>query len=226
MTTMKRLCLTIALALPLAAGAAFKCVDERGLTHIGDTPPAGCAKVMMYEVTRSGKVVREIAPTMTEEQVKERAAAAKRKKEEDRIASEQRRKDLALLATYSSENEFDVVRDRTIEPITGRIKVAKSRITEVDKRSAKVQEELEFYKAGKSGKSTRKVEAPPMLVSELERLANERATLEKNIANYEKEIVELQAKFDVDKQRWIAIKAGGATPAPVQPKVVPTAAKK
>jgi hypothetical protein len=226
MTTMKRLFLLLAATLPLGAGAAYKCVDERGLTHIGDTPPPGCAKVMMYEVTRSGKVIREIAPTMTEEQVKERAEAAKRQKEADRLASEQRRKDLALLATYANESEFDVVRDRTIEPIHGRIKVAKERITAVDKRTAKVQEELEFYKAGKSGKSSRKVEAPPMLVSELERLGNERASLEKGIVSSEKEIVDLRAKFEVDKQRWIAIKAGGATAAPAPPKVVPTAGKK
>ena len=49
--------LLLALCAPLA-GAAYKCVDEKGLTHIGDTPPAGCASVVMYEVTKRGTVIR------------------------------------------------------------------------------------------------------------------------------------------------------------------------
>src|SRR5438045_7144372 len=64
---MKRLLILIAAVWALQAGAAFKCVDERGLTHIGDTPPPGCARVMMYEVTPSGKVLRQIEPTPTPE---------------------------------------------------------------------------------------------------------------------------------------------------------------
>lgn len=227
-TTMKKTCLILALALAFApaAGAAYRCVDERGLTHIGDTPPAGCANVMLYEVTRSGKVVREIPPTMTEEQVKARAEAERQKKEADRIAAIQKRKDMALLATYATADEFDVVRDRTIEPIHGRIKVARSRIVEVDKRTKKVNEELEFYKAGKSKSSKKEVVAPPMLVSELERLTSERAALEESIANYEREIAELRAKFDVDKQRWVAIKAGGSGTGAADAKPVATSGRK
>lgn len=225
-TTMKTLCFLIALAFAPAAGAAFKCVDERGLTHIGDTPPAGCAKVMMYEVTRSGKVMREIPPTMTEEQVKARVEADRLKKIADRAAAEQKRKDTALLATYASESEFDVVRDRTVEPIHSRIKVTKTRIADIDKRAKKVDEELEFYKAGKSKASRKGAEAPPMLVSEQERLAEERKQLLRNIEGYEREIVELRAKFDTDKQRWLAIKAGGTGASIPDARTVPTAAKK
>lgn len=225
-TTMKKLCLLIAIAFAPAAGAAYKCVDERGLTHVGDTPPSGCAKVMMYEVTRSGKVIREIPPTMTEEQIKALREAERVKKEADKVAAIQKRKDMALLATYSSEAEFDIVRDRTIEPINGRIKIAQARIGEVDKRMKKVEEEMEFYKAGKAKGSKKTVEAPPMLVSEQERLTAERATLEKNIAGYQREIAELREKFDHDKERWVAIKAGGANAAAPGAKSVPAAAKK
>lgn len=209
---MKKICLLLAITFAPAAGAAYKCVDEKGRTHIGDTPPAGCANVLMYEVTRSGKILRTIEPTMTDEQVRAKAEEAVRRKEADRAAAEQKRKDTALLATYSSEAEFDVVREHTVAPINGRIRSAQERIKEVEKRTRKVEEELEFYKAGK-GKSKRGGEPPPMMVSELERLVKEKQTLEKNIADYEKEIGELSARFEVDKQRWLALKTRGTNPA-------------
>src|SRR6186997_3249602 len=107
----KKLCLLVTLAaLSAPASAAFRCVDEKGRTHIGDTPPAGCANVVMYEVTRGGTVIRTIQPTMTEEQVKARADAEEQARVAERAGAEQKRKDMALLSTYANEKEFDVAR--------------------------------------------------------------------------------------------------------------------
>ena len=214
-TTFKTLALATSLAFAGAAGAAYKCVDEKGKTHVGDTPPDQCANVVMYEVTRSGSVIRKIEPSLTAEQVKARAEAEEKKKEADKLAGEAKRKDLALLATFSSEGEFDVVRDRTIEPIRGRIKSAQERIVAIDKRTKEIDEEMEFYKAGKKASSTKKAEAPPNLVAELERLKAEKQGLVRGIASHEREIKDLQAKFDVDKKRWVALKGGaGSASAP------------
>ena len=184
---MKRTSIAVALALWAgSAGAAYKCVDAKGITHIGDTPPPGCAAVMMYEVTPTGKVIRAIEPTLTPEQAKALAEQAAKKREADARAAEQKRRDQALLATYSSEKEFDVARDRNIEPIRTRISVAKDRIEQVDKRQKTLEEEMEFYKSGKSkGKAK---EAPATMTDEMARLGKERATLQSNIAGYEKEI--------------------------------------
>ena len=214
-TTMKTLCLATSILFAASAGAAYKCVDEKGLTHVGDTPPDPCANVLMYEVTRSGAIIRRIEPSLTPEQAKVRAEVDERKKESEKAANEQKRKDLALLATYSTEAEFDVVRDRTIEPINGRITSAKERIEAIDKRVKEIEDEMEFYKAGKSSKATaKKSEAPPMMVGEIERLRREKQGLVKGIATSEKEIVDLRAKFEVDKKRWLALKSGaGSRPA-------------
>jgi hypothetical protein len=222
---MKTLCLAVSAVMALPAQAAFKCVDEKGRTHIGDTPPEQCAKVVMYEVTRTGTVLRTIQPTLTEEQVKARIAEDEKRKEGEKVAAEQKRKDLALLATYSSEAEVDVARDRNVEPIQGRIKLAKERITAIDKRNKELDEELEFYKAGKSSKAgAKKVEAPPMMVEEQARLKHEKQTVTKSIAGYEKEITDLTSKYAVDKKRWLALKTGGGAaavdPKPGEPKPV------
>lgn len=206
---MKRTWLLIALLGATHAGAAYKCVDERGITHVGDTPPPGCAKVLMYEINRAGQVLREIPPTLTPEQVKQKQIEDSKRREAEKVAAEQKRKDTALLQTFSSEKEFDVVRDRNIEPLKSRIRNAQERIKAVDKRAKEVEEESEFYKAGKKSKAKGKSgEMQKQFVDELDRLKAEKATLTKSIAATEKEIEELREKFDADKRRWVRLKEG------------------
>jgi chromosome segregation ATPase len=202
---MKRLLILAMLAAP-AAHAAYRCKDETGITHFGDTPPAACANVTMYEVSRSGTVLRTIEPTPTPEQLKARREEAARKVEADKAAAEQRRKDLALLATYSSEKDIDTSRDLNLQPIEGRIKSAQDRIVAVDKRRKELDAEMEFYKAGKSKGTGKTREAPAQLVADVERVKNERATLERSIKEYEKEMQEVRERYEADKKRWHELK--------------------
>lgn len=205
---MKKLCVTLALLHAPFAHAAYKCLDEKGVTHFGDTPPAGCANVVMYEVSPTGHVLRSIDPTPTPEQLKTRLEQQKKQKEADRIASEQRRKDMALLNTYSSESEIDVARDRNIEPIRSRINGAQERMAEIDKRLKSIGEEMEFYKAGKKGgKDAKNVQPPANLVADRDRATKEKASLEKSVAEAHKEIEAVRARYDADKQRFAQLKA-------------------
>ena len=201
----------LSLWVPLA-GAAYKCVDAKGVTHIGDTPPAGCATVMMYEVTPTGKVLRAIEPTPTPEQAKVLQAEAERKREAERKAAEQKRKDVALLSTYASEKEFDTARDRNVEPVMARINSAQERIQAIDKREQDLKEQMEVYTSGKSkaGKA-KETEMPASRGAELKRVESDKATLAASIAGYEKEIEQIKTKYDADKKRWVELKSGSAT---------------
>jgi hypothetical protein len=212
------------LVLP-SAHAAYRCVDQKGVTHIGDTPPPGCATVMMYEVTPKGKVLREIPPSLTPEQIKVKELEAERRKAADKAAAEQRRKDLALLNTYGTEKEFDVARDRNIEPIKARIASVQDRLAAIEKRITAIEEESEFYKAGKS-KGSKGREVPATLTQELARLQKERDTLAKALPAHEKEIEQVRTRFDTDKQRWMTLKVTGPTPEPAKPALTPAAAGK
>lgn len=209
---MKRTCIVIAALIAPAAGAAYKCVDEKGITRIGDTPPAECANVVMYETTRSGAIMRKIDPTPTPEQLKARAEEAERMKSVKRAEGEQKRKDMALLNTFSTEKEFDVARERNIEPIKGRIASALERIKGVEEREKQLEEEMEFYRAGKSKARSSKGgnEAPSTLVADLQRVRAEKAALVSATAGYEKEIEQVRVKFDTDKKRWLELKAESA----------------
>ena len=206
MKTKTTLCFLAALAFAPAAFATFKCVDEKGVTRIGETPPDECGNVPIQELSRGGQVIRTIAPSLTPEQVAAEKANAAKRKEEAIKAAEQKRKDDALLNTYASDREIDMTRDRNIEPINGRIRVTKERIAAVDKRMKQIEEEMEFYKAGKSGKSGKTRETPEELTQSMDRAKKEKATLEKNLVDADKEIAAIKAKFDVDKERWIALK--------------------
>jgi hypothetical protein len=205
---MKKIALLVATLMATSASAAFKCVDEKGRTHVGDTPPAGCANVVMQEVTRGGVVIRTIQPTMTEEQWKAKQDAEEKARQAEKVAGEQKRKDMALLSTYGSEKEFDITRDRNIDPIQARIKQSQERDKEIDKRTKVVKEEMEFYTAGKK-KGAKKEDMPSGLSAELARLDEEKKSIAKNLVAYDKEIAELKVKYDVDKRRWIALKQGG-----------------
>lgn len=204
---MNKLALLLATLFATSASAAYRCVDEKGRTHVGDTPPPGCANVVMYEVTRSGTVVRTIQPSLTEEQYKAKREAEEKARAAEKAAAEQKRKDMALLSTYGSEKEFDVARDRNIEPINQRIKQSGDRMKEIDKRIKAVKEEMEFYTAGKK-KGAKKDETSQGLGSELERLEDEKRAITRNLANYDREIAELKAKYEGDKRRWVALKQG------------------
>jgi hypothetical protein len=205
---MKRILgLLLALYVP-AASAVFKCTDDKGETLFGDTPPPACSSnAPIYEIGPGGRVIRKIEPTPTPEQVKEREAEAARAKKAALAAAEQKRKDLALLNSYGSPQEFDVARDRNIEPVAGRIANAEERMKELDKREDEITKQLEFMKeeAAKK-KSDEPFEPPAWLTANLERVQKERANITTGIARYKKEVEELRAKYDNDKKRWIMLK--------------------
>src|SRR6185436_2671347 len=124
-----------------AAHAAFKCVDEKGKSHFQDTPPAACGNVVIYEVNASGSVIRKIEPSASGG-----AAAAAKNVDADRRAAEQKRRDRALLNSYSSASEFDVARDRNLEIINSRLEGTKTRLEVVEKREAELKAAVASYK--------------------------------------------------------------------------------
>jgi hypothetical protein len=221
---MKRAILLAVLLHASVAGAVYKCVDLKGVTRIGETPPEECIAVVMYEIRPNGTVIRKIDPTPSPEQVKSRQEAEARKREADKKIAIQKRNDDALLSTFSNEHEFDVTRERNIEPIKGRIRGGEERLRAIEEREAKLAEQLEFYREGKGKAKGKPTDAPPVaLVSEQERLAKEKETLHAMIARQNKEIEELRTRYEVDKKRWLALKAGGSASGPPPVPAAPAA---
>jgi hypothetical protein len=211
MRTASIVLLGMALAVATTAGATYKCVNEKGVTLIGDTPPEGCEHVEMYEVGPSGRVIRKIDPTPSPDQQKAYAESADKRRAEEKAAADQKRKDAALLNTYSNEKEIDTARDRNIEPIKGRIKSSQARAEDVDKRLKQIDDEMEFYKAGKSKKKDDKPSGPPAsLVADKERMQKEKEAILASITDSQKEIEAVKARYEADKVRFAELKGNSA----------------
>ena len=201
-------CLGLASVLP--AHAVFRCVDEKGVTHYGDTMPPQCAKKEVAEISPSGTLLRKIDAQLTQEQIKAREVEKAKRAENQRLVAEQKQRDLALLGTYGSEREFTTSRSRDISQLDGRIKTLQTRTIEIDALIKKHTSEMEFYKAGqsKSIKGSKTREAPPQLVNDLARTKNDRAAVDAEIAQTEKEKQTISDRYDAEKARWKRLKAG------------------
>lgn len=205
--------LVLCLCAALPAHAVFKCVDEKGVTHYGDTMPPQCEKKAVTEISKDGNVIRKYDAPLTPEQIKAREAERLKQTEMQQRTNAQRQKDLALLATYGSEREFDVSRDRDLLQLDGRVKTLKQRIAEVDVQITKFKKDMEFYesdgsKSGKSSKNAKVTEVPEHLTQGLARADADRAGLDEEMAKVERDKQAVTARYEANKVRWKQMKAG------------------
>jgi hypothetical protein len=187
--------------------AVYKCKDEKGVTHYGDTMPPQCAKNPVVEMSSQGSVTRKFEAPLTPEQLKAIQDEKIRNKEKtDRMAVQKLRDD-ALTSTYGAEREFDIARDKEIANLESRRAILSARTGEVDKALAKLNNDMEFYQAGKS-KTSKVKEAPPQLVQDHKRAMHDADGLRVEIEKIDKAKEEIRVRYDTEKARWKKIKAG------------------
>lgn len=190
-----------------SAHAVFKCTDEKGVTHYGDTMPPQCAKKPVVELSGQGSVVRKIAAPLTPEQLQVIEAEKAAKKQIAVKVAAQKLRDEAVLSTYGSERDFDTTRDKEIKALDARRTTVASRIAEVEKRLLKLNNEMEFYTAGK-GKNSKGGNAPPQLAQDQKRATTELETLQAEVAKMDGTKAEVVARFDTQRARWKLLKGG------------------
>ena len=197
----------LALITANSAYALFKCVDEKGVTHYGDTMPPQCAKKPLVEMSTQGSVVRRIDAPLTPEQIKAIDDDRVRNKAKTDLMAVQKLRDNALVSTYGAEREFDVARDKDIANLDSRKKVLTARIGDVDTHLAKLNNDMEFYQAGKS-KTSKTKEAPPQLIQDQKRAAHDAATIRAEIEKLDMGKEEIRTRYDSEKARWKRLKEG------------------
>ncbi len=125
---MKRLPLLLALCLACGiaqAGAMKKCVDASGkVLYYGDTIPPDllprCKSTA--ELSRKGTEQKKTEYlTADERRAREESDAAQ--KQDLQKEAEQKRKDRALLATYTSEKEIELAKQRNLKPLDQQIAI-------------------------------------------------------------------------------------------------------
>lgn len=182
-----------AFSLP-AAAKLYKWVDDKGITHYGETVPPEYANKDREELNKAGRVV-EKKEVLTPEERRARAIEDIQKRQDEEVALEQKRRDKALLNTYSNVKEIDLARSRNLQQVEARVNSIGSQVKMAHDKLIGLQKETGGYT-----KANREV--PASLREDLQesqaRLAKLQQDLEKSMA--EKAAVE--ARYDADTVRY------------------------
>jgi len=183
----------LALSLPVAA-KMYKWVDDKGVTHYGETVPPEYAHKDRTELNKAGREVgRKEVLTPEERLAKERAEAQKR--EEEEAAREQKRRDRALVSTYSNVEEIDLARSRNLQQVEARIGSIGSQIKMVESSLTGLRKEADGYNA--AGKKI-----PASLQDDLKESQERMAKLQLDMEKARAEKADLDARYDADKARY------------------------
>ncbi len=99
-----------------AAAATYRWVDSNGRVHYSDSMPPQQAGMGHRELDKQGRVLKEVERTRRTAEEQRRAEEARQRAELERQRQqEEQRRDRALLSSFTSEAEIDLVRDRALE---------------------------------------------------------------------------------------------------------------
>jgi hypothetical protein len=186
----------------LSAGSArattYKWIDEKGVVHYTDKIPPEALNKGNVELDRQGVPVKKTDPAMTPEQRKVRAAEEARQQQIAKDRELVERRDRALLATYTTEGEIDLARNRAVSTIDAQVQSSTAYSATLTKRKI----ELDKKKAELGATA-----APPVLDRELANITSELAKQVELIATKQKEIIVVTARYDADKKRWKELRA-------------------
>jgi Domain of unknown function (DUF4124) len=185
-------CLALA-ALPAAATGVYKWTDDQGVVHYSDQMPPDAVNKGSAVYDKQGRQLKKIEPAPTPEQVKAKEAEDERQRVIAKTQADKARRDLALVHSYTSEEEIDFARNRALQAVDSQLKSAEAYDADLTKR----QQQLTKDKAAFGTKPV-----PAALDNELASVTDEIARQEKVLAQRRSEIAAINAKYESDKVRW------------------------
>lgn len=205
MNTLRTLAGISALAAALGASAVhagklYKWTDEKGVVHYSETLPAEAKDRSNTEIDKKGRELRKNDAALSPAQIKAIEDDKERRKSEEKQLAEQRRRDNALLNTYTTEAEIDGARDRAIsgatqsmQAIEARLKTARGKIDALRKQAA------DWKAKGKP--------APESLKEDMAAAERDEAKISADLKTKETEIQNLRQKYELDKARFVELSA-------------------
>jgi hypothetical protein len=189
------LLLILLVSFPALAGKLYSWVDEHGKTHYGNTVPPQYAQQGNTELNKRGAVVKKTDAALTPEQRKAKEEELAQQKEDEKKVLEQKRRDKALLNTYTTEREIDLVRDRNLQQ-------GELQLQSMELRTKQVQPQLDQARKRKEDLVAKKRPLPPDLQQELEEKGKELRRLQEMILQKRAEMDAIRARFEDDKKRF------------------------
>lgn len=189
------------LAFPFAADAqSYRCTGKDGKKYYGATIPNQCIGQLVEQLNPQGMVIRRIEPPLTPEQRAKREAEEKAAAEKAAQDKEDARRNRALLATYQSEKDIELARQRALDDNAKAIKQIESQIAQIRKRQDGYKKEMEFYKG--------KNKPPAKFEMDVKSAEKDLEVQEKLLASRQEEVKNINAKFDDDKRRFLELTKG------------------
>src|SRR3954469_18168241 len=183
--------------------------DKAGKTiGCGDKVPPEYQDNATRELNKRGVTVNSSDPALTPEQKKAQEAAAERKAAENVVAAEQKRRDKALLDTFTTAKEIDLKRNRDIQLIESNIEAQQTNLKNANDRQADARVKIEQFK--KENKP-----APQPVQEEYDRAEAAKAKIQAQITQKRKDIVDLNLQYDELKKRFMEL-TGPAPGAPTR----------
>ena len=184
-----------------ARAATYKWVDEKGVVHYTDKMPPEAVDKASTELSKHGVTVKQTEKALSPEQRRAKEQEAERAKDALRAQEELARRDRALVASYTSEAEIDLARNRALQTINNVILSSQAFSDQLSKRKA----DVEVRKAESQGKPLAAV-----LDREIDSIDAELQRQLDLVAQKNKEAAVITAKYDADKQRWRELVAKGS----------------
>ena len=184
----------------------YKWKDTQGEVHYSNTLPPQAAGYANTQLDKHGLVIKEKSAAPTAEQRAADAATQTRLESQQQTQTEQKRRDTALLNTYTSPAEIDLARDRNLEQTKLIITGTKSRLAPLlDKQAALIRQ------AGGH------IPDKGALAKEYQDNARHISELQGMIARKNKELGTIQAKFAADKSHFIELTHNTPASTPAAP---------
>ncbi len=183
---------------PAPTAKIYKWVDENGVTHYGEYIPSQYRDVSATQMTNRGVTVRRIDGSLTEEQRRAAQARAEREREEQKRKAARHRRDIALLATYTSEQEIEAARERTLVLPNQAIRGLQPQLKHAQERLERLEGQAErLREAGR--------QVPPQLSEEIDLQRQVAGEIRRDIDRYRAEIQTIQQRFREDKVRFVEL---------------------
>jgi hypothetical protein len=179
----------------------YKWVDEKGVTHYGDSVPAEYSQREQHILSPEGLELQKRQAEMSPQEAMTYAAT-------QRQEALRKQHDMFLISTYPSVKEIESVRDVRLDQINGQISAAQAYISSLTTRVDGLKQRSLIYAPYNTTPGARRM--PDDLAEEMVRALSELRTQNSALAQRRKELQGVVDSFDADIKRFKELRTSAA----------------
>lgn len=185
--------LMAAVSLPVSA-ETYKWVDNQGITHYSGTLPPEYADKNRQILNKSGVVIRT-QDVLTPDERRAKDAESAKMSADEAAARDQKRYDKSLVDSYSSVDEIELARSRSMQQLDAGITSINSQITMVANHLSDLKKEVD-------GRRQANKKVPPFMLNEIKESQDRLNSLQQDLEKSKAKKATAQARFDAEKARY------------------------